>query len=127
MGNVLTIMRWEWFKLLRRRMTWILLAILFGFTQLTVLGAYTSYRSVAATGGIIINNPGRTTGTGPRVLRCRDLKGDAAVALPGMPQGVPAQVLAGLQAQCEQQIVTRYNALRPAGSVLAVLGVASGM
>lgn len=43
-GNIPSLVRWEWFKLLRRWMLWILLIILLLISQLVVWGEYFSYR-----------------------------------------------------------------------------------
>ena len=68
-----TLIRWDWFKLMRRWMPWILLVILLLLSQLTVWGSYFQYRNLQQTGGSV------TVGTGgsQRDVNCRDvLAGD---------------------------------------------------
>ena len=43
--HVLSLTRWEWYKLRRHRMAWILLAIAIVMTQIAFWGGYASYRS----------------------------------------------------------------------------------
>ncbi|MFC1944237.1 ABC transporter permease subunit [Chloroflexota bacterium] len=42
MGHIVNLVRWEWFKLYKRWMPWILLAILLAFTQLYLWGNFAS-------------------------------------------------------------------------------------
>jgi len=119
MGKVLNIMRWECFKLQRRRMSWILLAILIGFTQIGVWGAYVSYSRTMASGGRVFV-PMRTTGNMPRMIRCTDLRADGSSVL---PEGLPPQAAAALQAQCRQTIETQYRALLPGRALTTALGI----
>lgn len=44
-GHILNLMRWEWFKLRKRRMPWVILALFLGYTQLGVWMSYLSYRT----------------------------------------------------------------------------------
>ncbi len=50
-GHELKLIRWEWFKLRRRWMPWILLGILILFSQLFIWGSFFSYRSQVQSGG----------------------------------------------------------------------------
>lgn len=50
MMTALTLMRWEWFKLRRRMMPWILLVIVVVFSQIFLWGNYTAYRNNNASG-----------------------------------------------------------------------------
>lgn len=45
-AHVLNLTRWEWFKLRRRWMPWILLALIVVFTQLPIWGGFFEYRSL---------------------------------------------------------------------------------
>jgi ABC-2 type transport system permease protein len=118
MGNTFTIMRWEWFKLQRRRMTWILLAILLGFTQIGVWGAYISYSQAMASGGRVMV-PFRTANM-PRSIRCEDLRTNPASIL---PEGTPPQTAAALLSQCRQMLEARYQALLPSRATTTALGI----
>ena len=42
--GILSLTRWEWFKLRRRWMPWVLLAILVVFPQIGLVGSYFIYR-----------------------------------------------------------------------------------
>ena len=50
-GNVANLTRWEWFKLRRRWMLWILLVFAILFAQLAVWGQFFSYQNLQTTGG----------------------------------------------------------------------------
>ena len=119
MGNAFAVARWEWFKLQRRRMTWILLAILLAFSQLGIWGPYISYSRTMASGGWVMA-PLRTGGSMPRAIRCNDLRNNPASIL---PEGAPPQAAAALLAQCQQVLETRYRALMPGRSVTTALGI----
>jgi ABC-2 type transport system permease protein len=45
MGHVMNLMRWEWFKLRKRRMPWVILALFLAYPQLGVWVSYLSYRT----------------------------------------------------------------------------------
>ena len=45
MSHILNLMRWDWFKLRKRRMPWVILALFSGYAQLGVWVNYVSYRS----------------------------------------------------------------------------------
>ncbi|MEO8315452.1 MAG: hypothetical protein ABI645_11730, partial [Pseudomonadota bacterium] len=127
MGNFLNIARWEGFKLWRRRMPWMLLAILIGFTQLSVWGSYLSYQSPATTGWFVTVPPavaammGGTRGM-PRALRCEDLRTRPAEVLPAT---APPQAAAMLLELCQRQLATRYSMLAPISSTSNALMVVS--
>ncbi len=96
--------RWEWFKLRKRWMLWILLVFAILFGQLAVWGGFFSYQNLQRTGGELTvpatlqQNQGRV----PRTVACNDLfSGDPA----RQPADLDPQVLAGLTAQCRQQAV----------------------
>jgi ABC-type transport system involved in multi-copper enzyme maturation permease subunit len=101
-GNIATLSRWEWFKLRKRWMLWILLVFAILFGQLAVWGGFFSYQNLKSTGGELTvpatlqQNQGRV----PRTVACNDLlSGDPAK----QPADLDPQVLTGLTAQCRQQ------------------------
>jgi uncharacterized SAM-binding protein YcdF (DUF218 family) len=49
-GNIANLGRWEWFKLSRRWMLWILLAFAILFAQLAVWAQFFSYQNLQRTG-----------------------------------------------------------------------------
>ena len=128
-GNIANLGRWEWFKLSRRWMLWILLAFAILFAQLAVWGQFFSYQNLQRTGGEITvpaslqQQPSR----GPRTLACNDLlSGDAA----RLPTDLDAQVVAGFTAQCRQQASTlptrlarSYDSFTLPGSLPTALGI----
>ncbi|HUZ02788.1 MAG TPA: ABC transporter permease subunit [Thermomicrobiaceae bacterium] len=127
MTNVPTLLRWDWFKLARRWMPWILLVVLLLMSQLAVWGNYFRYQNLRSSGGILT---GGSVGSRFEV-RCDDL-------LSGKPGAVPAgtsqQVIQGLQAQCQQaaaQTQQQLNRLADGfslpGSLPAALGVSLGI
>jgi len=121
--------RWEWFKLRKRWMLWILLVFAILFGQLAVWGGFFSYQNVQRTGGELTvpatlqQNQGRV----PRTVACNDLlSGEIA----RQPADLDPQVLAGLTAQCRQQAVALPDRLARAyqnftlpGSFSAALSV----
>ncbi|HUQ41408.1 MAG TPA: ABC transporter permease subunit [Candidatus Limnocylindrales bacterium] len=93
---------WEWFKLRKRWMLWILLIFALLFAQLAVWGGFFSYRNVQESGGelTVPASLQQQQGRVPRTVRCVDLlSGDPA----RQPADLDAQVAAGLTAQCRQQ------------------------
>ena len=119
---------WEWFKLRRRWMLWILLIFALLFAQLAVWGAFFSYNNVRETGGELTVPAAlqQQGGRIPRTVRCNDLlSGDAA----RQPADLDAQVLAGLTAQCRQQapalparLARGYSNFTLPGSIPTALG-----
>jgi ABC-type transport system involved in multi-copper enzyme maturation permease subunit len=109
-GNIANLGRWEWFKLRKRWMLWILLVFAILFGQLAVWGGFFSYQNLKNTGGELTvpatlqQNQGRV----PRTVACNDLlSGDPAK----QPADLDPQVLAGLTAQCRQQATTMPDRL----------------
>jgi ABC-type transport system involved in multi-copper enzyme maturation permease subunit len=100
-ANIGNLAIWEWFKLRRRWMVWILLIFALLFAQLAVWGAFFSYNNVKETGGeLTVPAALQQGGRIPRTVRCNDLlSGDTA----RQPADLDPQVLAGLTAQCRQQ------------------------
>ena len=118
MGNALNIMRWEWFKLVRRRMPWILLGILFAFTQLTIWGNYFSYSKAVAMGGRMIAP--RTNGSMPLMVRCSDLRSNP-------PAGITPQAAQTLLVACQLRVSAQYQTLSPSRGTTSALAIATSL
>lgn len=103
-GEIAGLMGWEWFKLRRRWMVWILLVFVLLFAQLAVWGSFFSYQNLRETGGEITVPTAIEDQDGPpERVRCEDLlSGDPE----RLPSDVSAEVTAGLTAQCRQQAAT---------------------
>ncbi|TMC07600.1 MAG: hypothetical protein E6J35_00915 [Chloroflexi bacterium] len=104
-GHIANLGVWEWFKLRRRWMLWILLVFALLFAQLAVWGAFFSYQNLQTTGGelTVPATLQQQQGRVPRTVRCNDLlSGDPT----RLPADLDAQVTAGLTAQCRQQSAT---------------------
>jgi ABC-type transport system involved in multi-copper enzyme maturation permease subunit len=127
---ILNIARWEWFKLQRRKMPWILLAILFAFSQLAVLGSYARYGANVATGGTAFIQMGAGGGGGPfggSRRNCNEILADPAGAV---PEGLPPAASSVVVEQCRRQsaaLATTYRSLSAAGSVSSTLGLAASL
>jgi ABC-2 type transport system permease protein len=120
MGDVLNVSRWEGFKLWRRRMSWVLLAIFIGFSQLAVWGSYLSYKTAVN----VVQVPEEVLRAMPSIrrgFRCDELRTRPAEVL---PPGSPPQALTQLLEQCHRQRSIRYNLVMPIGSATTALGVA---
>jgi ABC-type transport system involved in multi-copper enzyme maturation permease subunit len=101
-ANIGNLAIWEWFKLRRRWMMWILLVFALLFAQLAVWGGFFSYQNLRDTGGelTVPATLQQQQGRVPRTVRCNDLlSGDPA----RQPADLDAQVTAGLAAQCRRQ------------------------
>ena len=128
-ANVANLSRWEWFKLRRRWMLWILLVFAILFAQLAVWGQFFSYRNLQNSGGelTVPASLQQQQGRAPRTVACNDLlSGDPA----RQPADLDAQVVAGLAAQCRQQAATlparlarAYQGFTLPGSVSTALGI----
>jgi ABC-type transport system involved in multi-copper enzyme maturation permease subunit len=127
--NIANLSLWEWFKLRRRWMLWILLVFAILFAQLAVWGQFFSYRNLQNTGGelTVPASLQQQQGRAPRTVACNDLlSGDAA----RQPSDLDAQVVAGLAAQCRQQAATlparlarAYQSFTLPGSIPTALGI----
>ena len=132
-ANIGSLVIWEWFKLRRRWMLWILLAFALLFAQLAVWGAFFSYRSLQETGGelTVPASLQQQQGRIPRTVRCNDLlSGDAA----RQPADLDAQVLTGLAAQCRIQsaalparLARGYSNFTLPGSIASALGTVQSL
>jgi ABC-2 type transport system permease protein len=104
-AHIANLTRWEWFKLRRRWMLWILLVFALLFGQLAVWGGFFSYRNLQETGGelTVPATLQQQQGRVPRTVRCNDLlSGDPS----RQPPDLDAQVTTGLTAQCRLQTAT---------------------
>ncbi len=120
-AHVASLTRWEWFKLRRRWMPWVLLFILIAFTQVFIWGGFFSYKNMEAQGpSITVSQNGRSA-----TLLCSDVLGG------NVPSGTSTQTLDDWRGQCQlaeiqQQI--RLAAMRAEftlpGSISGALGIA---
>ena len=127
-ANIGNLAIWEWFKLRRRWMMWILLVFALLFAQLAVWGGFFSYQNLRDTGGelTVPATLQQQQGRVPRTVRCNDLlSGDPT----RLPADLDAQVTAGLAAQCRQQAATlparlsrAYGSFTLPGSIPNALG-----
>jgi len=132
-GVIANLARWEWFKLRRRWMLWILLSFGILFAQLAVWGQYFSYQNLKATGGelTVPASVQQQPGARARTVACNDLlSGDPSRA----PAGLDTQVIAGLTAQCRQAATTLptrlergYQSFTLPGSLRTALGIVQSM
>jgi ABC-2 type transport system permease protein len=130
----LNLVRWEWFKLQRRWMPWILLSILLLFSQLSVWGGFFAYITLQTSGGAVAlpaggDTPGR--GGQSQAVSCNELLADPEAAV---PPGTPPEVVASLEAQCRQQsgrqqaqLQQQYSGFTLPGSLSTALGMAHGI
>ena len=118
--SLATLIRWEWFKLRRRRMLWFLLAFAVLFSQLSVWGSFFSYRALENTGStggspIQIGGPGRA----PRTFSCSDLLSDDPSR---NASDLDPQFVDGMRAGCRQQAAQQPARLRQAYDNFALPG-----
>lgn len=130
MAMIATLVRWEWFKLQRRRMLWVLLAFALLFGQIAVWGSFFVYQTLAGTGGEV-TVPASVLAEDqqgpPRTVACNDLlSGDAD----RQPVDLAPEVLAGLRTTCSQQaaqlperLAGAYQDFTPPGSVATSVGI----
>lgn len=126
METLVASVRWDWFKLSRRWIPWILLAILLVITQLIIWGNFATYQSIQSSGGIVTGGPASSRGR-PVQVKCSDLLAGNTSTLP--PNTSP-QVVQGLTAECQQnqaqfqhQLAQEYDTFTLPGSIPAVLSV----
>ncbi|MBI4337430.1 MAG: ABC transporter permease subunit [Chloroflexi bacterium] len=134
--SLANLVRWEWFKLGRRWMPWILLAMLLLLSQLFVWGGFFSYRNMPATAGDIALTLGtgvpgeRGTGTVVRVT-CNDL---LAGQVTDLPKDIDPGLVEQLRQRCKQAAEQQETRLREAyasftlpGSIPGAMGVAQSI
>lgn len=97
MAQLAALTRWDWFKLARRKLPWVLLFVLLLFSQLGVWGNFFRYRNLHDTGGTIAIGVGQ--GRDRAGVDCTDL---LAGKTTGLPANVTAQQVQQFQAQCRQ-------------------------
>jgi ABC-2 type transport system permease protein len=130
-AKVANLVRWEWFKLARRRMLWVLLVFALLFGQLALWVSFFSYQNLNRTGGEVTvpatlqqqqGQQGR-----PRTVPCNDLlSGDTA----RQPADLAPQVVEGLRATCRQQAAQlpdrlgrAYQNFTVPGSIPSAVGI----
>ena len=126
-GKIANLSIWEWFKLRRRWMLWILLVFAILFGQLAVWGSFFSYQNLQSTGGEVNVPPTQPAqGRPPRTLACSDLLSTDPAR---QPTDVDAQILDGLRAQCRvqapglpQRLQRAYENFTLPGSIPLALG-----
>ncbi len=129
-GTIARLTRWEWFKLRRRWMPWILLVILLLFSQLSILGSYFTYRQLDEGGRVAVGALGGPRGGAETpTLACADI-----LAEPPRAPDVDPALLPALRAQCAQAVQQRaaalpmaYGMLTPTGAITQALSIASGI
>jgi ABC-2 type transport system permease protein len=107
MTNIARLTRWEWFKLRRRWMPWILLLILVVFSQLAIWAVVFQYRSVVNGGNVIVNSVRR--GGGPESVSCAKILAEPPV----LPEGVDPALVPAFRTQCVEVAKQRDEQLRP--------------
>ena len=133
MSNVAKLAQWEWFKLQRRWMPWILLGILLLFSQLVVWGRFFSYNNLQdhlQDSGIVVPLFG-TGDPGPQgrlqvisIASCNVLETDPSAIL---PVGTPSKVVADLLTRCQQlqaQLQRQYEGFTLPGSLPSAFEIA---
>lgn len=130
--HIANLMRWEWFKLRRRWMPWILLAVILLFSQLVVWGNFFGYRHTESTGGSISFGAVGPGGRDAEIsVTCNDL---LAGRLPDLPPGMDPGIIDQMRQNCEriaeqqqQQLQDRYASFTLPGSISSALGMAQGI
>ncbi|MBI4340487.1 MAG: ABC transporter permease [Chloroflexi bacterium] len=122
MAGLANLVRWEWFKLWRRWMPWILLGILLLFSQLFLwasFGSYLNFKGGNARASFISEFGGR-----PEQMICDEI---LAGRIPDLPPGADINALVQqcqqLQSQREELLRQRHNDITLPGSLTAMLPV----
>lgn len=120
-GRIANLAVWEWFKLRRRWMLWILLVFAILFAQLAVWGSFFSYQNLQSTGGEITVPASLQSQAGrpPRTVACNDLLSTDPAR---QPSDLDAAVVEGLRAQCRIQSATLPQRLQRAYENLTLPG-----
>ncbi|MBI4197829.1 MAG: ABC transporter permease subunit [Chloroflexi bacterium] len=108
-AKALTLVRWEWFKLRKRWMPWILFIIALLFSQLAVWGPFIAYQQEKnrQTLTIFAGGPGAGREGGVTIDCKAVLAGDAS----GLPAGTDPVALAAYQENCRRFEGQRATAL----------------
>jgi ABC-2 type transport system permease protein len=124
-SELFSAIRWDWFALARRWISWILLAILLLLSQLSLLAAFFAYQGLRNAGDPVVMAP-QPFGE-PVAVRCRDVSGGDVRAL---PPSTPPQIVPALQAECaqeqvqyQQELSSLYQTISPAGSIVEALTI----
>jgi ABC-type transport system involved in multi-copper enzyme maturation permease subunit len=131
MAKVANLARWEWFKLQRRRMLWVLLAFGLLFGQIAVWGSFYAYQNLRGTGGEVTIPASVLEQDGqqgrPRTAACNDLLSDDPAR---QPADLAPQVIEGLRTTCSQQAAqlperlgSAYRDMTPPGSIPTAIGI----
>lgn len=116
--------RWEWFKLRRQWMPWILLVLFVLISQIGVWASFFEYQSLNESGGQV---PFAVEADRmPRTVSCNDvLEGDASK----LPEEITPELAEGLRAQClrnqeetREEMQDMYDGFTTPGSIPAALG-----
>ena len=134
MSTVAKLVRWEWFKLRRRWLPWILLGFLLLFSQMAVWIGFFSYIILRSSDGqVLVSDAARAPDSRGQFRRvsCSTLRIDGSDALPADSS---PDVMQGLLAQCQQQseqqetlLQQGYDGFTLPGSLLAAFGIASSI
>ena len=132
MASLALAIRWDWFKLSRRWLPWVLLLILLLMSQLAVWVNYFNFTTLQRESATI-SAPAAEPGGRPATMKCQDvLSADAN----SPPPSIDPDVLPSLQAECEQaeagraqQLGRSYAAVTLPGSIPSALnmGVSVGL
>ncbi|MBI2872633.1 MAG: ABC transporter permease subunit [Chloroflexi bacterium] len=128
-AHVATLARWEWFKLRRRWMPWILLAVLLLISQLFLWGSFFNYRGQERSGGQVFFGDS-ATGRRPVTLSCNDLLAGRADIPPEVAPGTIEQMRQNCQlmaAQQQEQLREMRASFTLPGSIPRTLSVANGI
>lgn len=124
MNQVLNVGRWEWFKLVRRWLVWLLLFLLVAFSLATIWGNLYAYRQLKATGSEVRFGIGEQSGGR---VGCNDL---LAGRLPAKLQRAQPTVVQSLITQCndattrqrlQQRLQDMYQHFTAPGSIVYML------
>lgn len=117
MKHLANLVNWEWFKVQRRWMPWILLAILLAFSQLFVWGNFFEYRGgQGPSGGFTVG--GSETRGQPVHVSCEDLRSRR------VPPELPPGILEDFQQRCQELAKVKgqtYAAFTLPGSISSAL------
>ena len=114
LANLLGLARWEWFKIRRRWLPWILLAIAILISQAVLWGFYAAFHLTDGSFGGLIPPYEWGTGQGIVEVTCADLlqEGEVAQKVSQLPADQQAPFLEGLEgwrSVCEGYITSDEN------------------
>jgi ABC-type transport system involved in multi-copper enzyme maturation permease subunit len=122
---LLVALRWDWFKLARRWIPWILLTVLLLLSQLNLLAGFVGYQDLRRAGDPLVTVPGPDRSSVS--IHCSDLLAGRTDVL---PEGTPPDVATALQAQCQDQqteaqheLVRQYQSITLPGSIIDALNI----